>query len=344
LLLSAEQQEPLVTESALPMSKTALDRLGQKLAGGDQVSDSDLADLAPVVDAYQGVLDDVKAQLTDLGFDATTRVKTTGTLLEKLRREGRMRLSQVQDLAGARIIVPDRPSQDDAAARIRRHFETAGNACKEVDRRKDPSHGYRALHLVVNVASVLVEIQIRTDLEDTWAQIVERPADLWGRDIRYGKDPVNPDGRIRAGDQTFSRRQAMAFLIELGTGIGQFELLRGMLILLAQAGESLGRLLPYLSQLPPALDPRPISELPPEERDSAGLMAAGLTLMSPPDVREALAPDPMTTTLGGLFATLSASFNAGLEETGTMLIQLRDRERELRDTLQLIATAADAEE
>jgi ppGpp synthetase/RelA/SpoT-type nucleotidyltranferase len=333
-----------VTESTLPMSKTALDRLGAHLAAGSEVSDEDLANLARAVDAYQQVLDGVKGQLTSLGYEATTRVKTTRTLVEKLRREHPMRLSQVQDLAGARIIVPNRPTQDDAAIKIRRHFEASGHACREIDRRTNPSHGYRALHLVLNVASVLVEIQIRTDLEDTWAQIVERLADQWGRGIRYGEQPVNPDTRVRAGEQTLSRRQAMAYLIELGTAIGEFELGRGALMLLGQIGDLFARLLPYASQLPPAQDPRPISELPAEERESADIVAAGLSLVSPPEVRGALAADPTTTTLGGLFAIFRTVFDASREETDTMLSELHDRERELRDTLQLIATAADDEE
>jgi len=44
-----------------------------------------------------------------------------------------------------------------------------------------------------------VEIQIRTGLQDMWAQITEKLADKWGRGIRYGEDPENPDAEVRAG-------------------------------------------------------------------------------------------------------------------------------------------------
>jgi ppGpp synthetase/RelA/SpoT-type nucleotidyltranferase len=326
-------------ESALPMSKTALDRLGARLAAGDQIDDADRETLARVVDVYQQVLDDVKAELTALGHEATTRVKTTGTLVEKLRREHRMRLSQVQDLAGARIIVSDRPTQDDVAATLRRHFEASGHACKEVDRRKDPSHGYRALHLVVSIASVLVEIQIRTDLEDTWAQIVERLADRWGRGIRYGDDPADPEAQVRAGQRVITRREAVAFLIDLGAAIGSFELSRGMIVLLAKAGELFDRLVAYADQFPQAHDPRPISELPADEQAGADMVAAGLAIAAPfPEIHGALA-DPRSMSVAQVFQVLRMGLTSIQQENQEMLGQLRASEQELRDTLQLIASA-----
>ena len=156
--------------------------------------------LAAVVEVYQRVLDDVKSRLVGLGYQAHTRVKTTTTLAEKLRRERSMRLSRVQDLAGARITVSDRIAQDEARDAIARHFEGLGCPCRVVDRRATPSHGYRAVHVVVQVDGIPVEIQIRTELQNTWAQIMERLADQWGRGIRYGQDPVQPDRRVVAGN------------------------------------------------------------------------------------------------------------------------------------------------
>jgi hypothetical protein len=88
---------------SLPVTKTALDRLGHRLSAGDQVIEVDLVMIAQVAGAYQQALDEAKARLGGLGYPPTTRVKTTGTLVEKLRREAPMRLSQMQDLAGARI-------------------------------------------------------------------------------------------------------------------------------------------------------------------------------------------------------------------------------------------------
>lgn len=62
------------------------------------------------------------------------------------------------------------------------------------DRRAEPSHGYRAVHVLVCVDGVRIEIQIRTLAQHMWANMMERLADRLGRQIRYGGAPVVPPG------------------------------------------------------------------------------------------------------------------------------------------------------
>jgi ppGpp synthetase/RelA/SpoT-type nucleotidyltranferase len=207
----------------LPMSKSALDRLGARLAMATRASDDALDQLAEVIRAYQVVLDEVKTQLVELGFSPTTRVKTKGTLIEKLQRESGMRLSRVQDLAGARIVVSDRMEQDHARDTICGHFTPAGHDCRVRDRRKDPSHGYRAVHVIVQFGGIPVEIQIRTELQDSWAQIVERLGDQWGRGLRYGAGPEMPDARVRIGDSVTTRQFVMDTLLTTSNHINAAE-------------------------------------------------------------------------------------------------------------------------
>jgi ppGpp synthetase/RelA/SpoT-type nucleotidyltranferase len=210
---------------SLPVSKTALDRLGSKLIAGDQVVEADRAVLAAVAGAYQQALDEVKVRLVGLGYPATTRVKTTGTLVEKLRREAPMRLSQVQDLAGARIVVRDRLVQDKALRTIREDCAASGRTCKVIDRRDRPSHGYRAVHIIMLWDQIPIEVQIRTELQDTWAQMTERLADRWGRGIRYGQDPDSLDESAEALKLVELRREIVASLTSLGDSIAQAEVM-----------------------------------------------------------------------------------------------------------------------
>lgn len=197
---------------SLPVSKSALDRLGVRLISSDPITESDLQELAFVAHAYQTALDHTKLHLGKLGYSATTRVKTTGTLIEKLQRES-TRLSQVQDLAGARIVVANRAEQNAAVNQMRKVFDGLGGGCKVIDRRENPSYGYRAIHLIVRLEGIPIEIQIRTDLQDMWAQITEKLADRWGRGIRYGEDPENPDAELRASQlKVRTRRQTIEAL------------------------------------------------------------------------------------------------------------------------------------
>lgn len=319
----------------LPISKSALDKLGTRLT--EEISADDLAALQQIARAYQAVLGDVKNELTRLGYPATTRVKTTHTLVEKLRRES-VRLSQVQDLAGARIIVPHRPAQDEALADLSKHFEAQGYKCKEHDRRRRPSFGYRAVHLVVQVGDIPVEIQIRTELEDTWAQIVERLADLWGRDIRYGKPPDRPNATVRTGSQEMTRIDAMHFLLELSDAIAKFELHRAALLVQAQVHPLFKRLMTYIGQFQEAQDPRLVADLPADERAYVEAMRASLVVSPMPEVQEA-ASEPANISVGSIISMLSQSLAAMGDELIAMLPQLSDREQELRDRLQLIASA-----
>src|SRR5439155_4334431 len=66
-----------------------------------------------------------------------------------------------------------------------------------VDRRRHPRHGYRAVHVIPEVDGFLVEIQVRTRLQDSWAQAMERLADQAGREILYGGVPAGWESVIR---------------------------------------------------------------------------------------------------------------------------------------------------
>ena len=58
-----------------------------------------------------------------------------------------------------------------------------------IDRREKHSHGYRAMHVVVDINGRLVEIQIRTELQHLWAVWSETLADVLDQSIKYGGGP-----------------------------------------------------------------------------------------------------------------------------------------------------------
>ena len=95
-----------------------------------------------------------------------------------------MRLTQMQDIAGGRILVSDIATQDKLIANLSAMFEVT-----VMDRRVKPSHGYRAVHVVVKSAEFPVEIQVRTELQHVWAELSEKLADSFGIDTKYGGGP-----------------------------------------------------------------------------------------------------------------------------------------------------------
>ena len=190
------------------ISKTQVNRLGDRLRKGED-SDDDLSLLeayrASFADAYEEVAATIRRATA---LDPTGRPeKTRFSIIQKLRRETTMQLSQMQDIAGCRVVVSNVMEQD-------RVVELLAGALARVrvyDRRKQPSHGYRAVHVIATALNKPVEIQVRTVLQDLWAQWSEVFADRIDGRIKYG-------GGNRAIQDILSRYSGYVANIEAGEG------------------------------------------------------------------------------------------------------------------------------
>ena len=165
------------------MNRSELDRLGDRLR--DVVTPEDLTLLdtyrRSFRQAYDAVVDRIRLET---GLEASGRpAKSTSAIVDKLRR-GSMRFTQMQDIAGCRIVVPDITTQGRLTLTLEQMFDVS-----IVDRRAKPSHGYRAVHVVVRSSEFPVEVQVRTDLQHAWAELSEKLADAFGIELKYGGGP-----------------------------------------------------------------------------------------------------------------------------------------------------------
>ncbi|SRR6266496_656574 len=96
------------------LRKNQIDRLGDRLRKGD-ISEEDLRLLDSYRRSFTDAYDEVVGKIRDqLGLEPTGRpAKSTTSIIDKLQRET-IRLSQMQDIAGCRIVVPLLASQDEA--------------------------------------------------------------------------------------------------------------------------------------------------------------------------------------------------------------------------------------
>jgi ppGpp synthetase/RelA/SpoT-type nucleotidyltranferase len=122
---------------------------------------------------------------------AGRRAKTTNSIIEKLRRET-IRLSQIQDIAGCRLIVKDILEENRVVERLKATLAKA----VVVDRRKHPSYGYRAVHIIATARNRPIEIQVRTELQHLWAQLSEKLSDSRDPTIKYGGGDPRIRGRL----------------------------------------------------------------------------------------------------------------------------------------------------
>jgi len=127
----------------------------------------------------------------ELGLEPTGRpAKSTTSIVEKLRRES-IRLTQIQDIAGCRLVVSDVATQETVVQSLKKFFES-----KHIfDRRQQPSHGYRAIHVGVSCLGKMIEIQVRTLLQRLWAELSEKLSDVIDPAIKYG----GGDKDVRSG-------------------------------------------------------------------------------------------------------------------------------------------------
>jgi ppGpp synthetase/RelA/SpoT-type nucleotidyltranferase len=182
----------------LPTSGEQIRKLGVRLATDNPISPEDDQLLEELVACHLRALELARPRLDGLSeaigtgpLHITARAKTTGTIIEKLRRERGMSLARMRDVAGFRIVgVFSFAAQDRLYDEIAQRFPADPREPKRVDRRTDPRHGYRALHAEVTFDGVHIEIQIRTVLQHIWADLMERLADTLGRQIRYGEPPT----------------------------------------------------------------------------------------------------------------------------------------------------------
>lgn len=164
-------------------SRSEIDQLGQRLRRAATTDDLRLLD-----EYRRGFRDDYESLVAGIRSQARLEpsgrpAKSTLAILEKLRRSS-ARLSQIQDIAGCRLVLPDVPSQDQLVATLAQMFPA-----KVVDRRVQPSFGYRAVHLVVRPGDWPIEIQVRTQHQHLWAELSEKMADALGQEVKYGGGP-----------------------------------------------------------------------------------------------------------------------------------------------------------
>jgi ppGpp synthetase/RelA/SpoT-type nucleotidyltranferase len=143
--------------------------------------------------------------------------KSLASIAAKLARE-RTRLSQMRDIIGCRIIVENLMDQDLLSFSLyvseeerkhqldldesigyfaERQFKSPFRDAVKIDRNRDPRSGYRAIHVIVRDSGVPYEIQIRTELQDRWAQLSERLQDVYPG-VKYGKGPPDIQERLVA--------------------------------------------------------------------------------------------------------------------------------------------------
>ncbi len=183
-------------------TRKQIDRAGNALIGGDPFGRQQALEL--VVDWRQThlpVLRELNDDLTellvanDIQFEfSSNRIKRMQSIVEKLRnnREISMGLGGVQDIGGIRFVFPDSTMLERANSVILTHEFPNFSLKKSYDYVSRPkSSGYRSIHHVYKYHSdnpeydgLQIELQVRTQLQHSWAMAVETASLISGTSLK----------------------------------------------------------------------------------------------------------------------------------------------------------------
>lgn len=176
------------------------DRIRRAVAGEEPPKQSDLDLLNEYRAWHQPTLEQCQRQLValfheEIGVDpdviaiAGRPLKTVEAITAKLVRS-QTRLSRMQDIAGTRVVVGALELQDPVIGIVLQLFSDKGGYIAKDTREHGDDYGYRAVHVVATLDQRLAEVQIRTALQDVWAQIVEQTDKDLGTDLKHGRGPA----------------------------------------------------------------------------------------------------------------------------------------------------------
>ncbi|MGL4241103.1 MAG: RelA/SpoT domain-containing protein, partial [Beijerinckiaceae bacterium] len=178
-------------------SKSKIDKAGHFLASKSEINTEQELDLEIIFDDYRKahlqplteITLEIQKWLSDFGSDyyIAQRLKRKPQIARKLRRLS-VRLTQLQDIGGCRIIVDGNKDVDALLDYIDRRL--VDNKSIKVIRRTDyrdlgrDDTGYRSFHYILSKSGLSIELQIRSKIQHYWSESIERTSVIYGYHLK----------------------------------------------------------------------------------------------------------------------------------------------------------------
>lgn len=179
------------------LSKTLIDKAGIALARDNEANVDKYILYTDTFDEYRkNHLEPLSKTTIDLqrwlsNFDKdyfiAQRLKRKPQILRKLRRFS-VRLSQLQDIGGTRIIVEQNKDVDELVQFLKTQLSSSEKLkiIRMTDYRGEgrEDSGYRAYHVIIDRDGYKMELQIRSKIQHYWAETIERTSIVYGRHLK----------------------------------------------------------------------------------------------------------------------------------------------------------------
>jgi putative GTP pyrophosphokinase len=116
-------------------------------------------------------------------IDVAQRLKKRDTIIDKLNRYPKMKLTRMHDIGGVRARLPSVECVQAVSRRLRKTW-TVVNTRDYLAEAK--SSGYRAMHHDVRRDGRVIEVQLRTARQDAWANQVEDDSRALDTGYKFG--------------------------------------------------------------------------------------------------------------------------------------------------------------
>ena len=197
----------MATLSPLP-SKSAINHAGEFLVSvgknGVAVDFDKYAEAYEILDSFRAVhqqpMTKVAMGLRSMVHTVTRadpivsqRLKRSPRIVRKLVKMGNSSLARLEDIGGCRAVVQNLEELEAVRDRIEAQW---GQRYDQIRRERDYVNGpqptgYRALHWVVERDGRRIEVQLRTRLQQQWANAVEAADARLGMTLKDGVGPVS---------------------------------------------------------------------------------------------------------------------------------------------------------
>ena len=187
------------------ISKNKIKQAGKILADKDAHSKEEILNSEKLLQYWRILHEQIMTEFYDIVLteakDIDTfatiaqRVKRSESIIAKLQRQPVNQLTTMQDIAGIRAIMPDLITSQSLRERLKgigeeHKFKTYDNYIANPKK-----SGYRSIHLVYKYVSplsvplngLMIEIQIRTELQHSWATAVETMSTFLGTHLKFGE-------------------------------------------------------------------------------------------------------------------------------------------------------------
>lgn len=173
----------------MKISKTQIDKSGYILSGKKTVDEIQFIEYESIFDEYRKehlpVLTRITSEIQEIlsFYDASyyiaQRLKRKPQIIRKLKRLP-VRLTQLQDIGGLRIIVKKNSDVDKLYDFIKSNIRYEIVDFVDYRERGRDDTGYRALHIIIGIEGYKIELQIRSLYQHYWAEGIERTSVIYG--------------------------------------------------------------------------------------------------------------------------------------------------------------------